>query len=89
MYFDMDEKKIRQQILKNLVETNDACFIALGNYIDDLGDEMDVEFAVAANEDELFNMFAELFKNETVRAEARKAILFSDYGKTDDSLDIN
>ena len=50
---------------------------------------MDIEFAVAANEDELFNMFTELFKNETVRAEARKAILFSDYGKTDDSLDIN
>lgn len=89
MYFDMDEKEIRQKILKNLVETNDATFIALGNYLYDDSEFMDIEFAVAANEDELFNMFTELFKNETVRAEARKAILFSDYGKTDDSLDIN
>jgi len=89
MYFDMDEKEIRQQILKNLVETNDATFIALGNYLNGDSEFMDIEFAVAANEDELFNMFAELFKNETVRAEARKAILFSDYGKIDDSLDIN
>lgn len=85
----MDEKELRQQILKQLVETNDATFIALGNYLDGDSEFMDIEFAVAANEDELFNMFAELFKNETVRGEARKAILYADYGKINDSLDLN
>ena len=80
---------MRQKILKSLVDTNDATFIALGNYIDSDDVFMDIEFAVAANEDELFNMFAELFKNETVRGEARKAILYADYGKINDSLDLN
>ena len=85
----MDEKELRQKILKQLVETNDATFIALGNYLEEDSEFMDIEFAVAANEDELFNMFAELFKNETVRSEARKAILYADYGKINDSLDLN
>ena len=83
----MDKKELRQKILKNLAETNDSTFIALGNYIDD--ELMDIEFSVSADADELFNMMVELFKNKIVRDEARKAILFSDYGKKDDSLNLN
>ena len=41
----MDEKELRQQILKQLVDTNDATFIALGNYLEEDSDFMDIEFA--------------------------------------------
>lgn len=48
---------------------------------------MDVEFALNADTEELFMMFTELFKNKAVRDEARRAVLYSDYGKSNDSLD--
>ena len=83
---DENSKKVRQKILKGLVETNDATIIVLGNYIN-LETEMEMEFAINAQEGELFEMFLQLFDNESVKSEARKAILYSDYGETDDSLD--
>ncbi|BAQ92981.1 hypothetical protein [uncultured Mediterranean phage uvMED] len=84
---DDESKKIRQKILEGLVETNDTCIIVLGNYLNSDAVEMELEFAVNAQEQELFEMFLELFQNESVKSEARKAILYSDYGKSDDSLD--
>ena len=83
---DENSKKVRQKILKGLVETNDSTIIVLGNYIN-LETEMEMEFAINAQEGELFEMFLQLFDNESVKSEARKAILYSDYGETDDSLD--
>jgi hypothetical protein len=87
MSFEEDKRKLRQKILKALVESNDCIISAVGNYRED--DEFEIEFAVNADPDELFNVLLELFKNKVVKDEARKAILYSDYGKTDDSLNIN
>jgi hypothetical protein len=86
-----DERRLRQEVLKNLVDGNDSILVAMGNYINPDNDElMDIEFAVNASEEELFTMFTELFKNKTVRDEARKAVLYSDYGNEDiDSLNLN
>jgi len=86
-----DERRLRQEVLKNLVDGNDSILVAMGNYITPDNDElMDIEFAVNASEEELFTMFTELFKNKTVRDEARKAVLYSDYGNEDiDSLNLN
>lgn len=83
----MDEKELRREVMKQLAKTNDSCLIVLGNFISN--EAMDIEFAVTASDEELYGMFCELFQNETIRDEARKAVLFSDYGKTDDSLNIN
>ena len=86
---DKDEtRKIRQKILKALVETNDAVLIVVGNFVED--DSMEMEYAVDCQEDELFEMFSEIFRDDLVRSEARKAILYSDYGNKDiDSLNLN
>lgn len=83
----MDEKELRREVMKQLTKTNDSCLIVLGNFISN--EAMDIEFAVTASDEELYGMFCELFQNETIRDEARRAVLFSDYGKTNDSLDIN
>tara|TARA_X000001382_G_scaffold101953_2_gene76661 strand:- start:2115 stop:2366 length:252 start_codon:yes stop_codon:yes gene_type:complete len=83
----MDEKELRKEIMKQLTQTNDSCLLVLGNFIS--SEAMDIEFAVTASDEELYVMFCELFRNETIRDEARKAVLFSDYGKTNDSLNIN
>jgi hypothetical protein len=87
MSFEQDRRKLRQKILKALVESNDCIVCAVGNYEDE--DNFQIEFAVNADPDELFNVLLELFKSKVVKDEARKAILYSDYGKTDDSLNIN
>jgi|TARA_R110001592_G_scaffold68599_3_gene210185 hypothetical protein len=87
MSFEQDRRKLRRKILKALVESNDCILCAVGNYEED--NEIEIEFAVHADPDELFNILLELFKNKVVKDEARKAILYSDYGKTDDSLNIN
>ena len=85
---DEEAKRMRQKILKALVETNDAVLIVVGNYID--MDSMEMEYAVDSQEGELFEMFLEIFNDEIVRSEARKAILYSDYGNKDiDSLNLN
>ena len=77
-----------QDSLKQMVKDNDAVVIALGNYTEK-GD-LTIEFAVNASEDELFSAFVELFTNSEIKDEARKAILFSDYGKKDaDRLTLN
>tara|TARA_R110002020_G_scaffold153128_6_gene332277 strand:+ start:2293 stop:2541 length:249 start_codon:yes stop_codon:yes gene_type:complete len=82
----MDNERVK--ILKALTETNDSVFIALGNYGKD--DLLELEFAVNANEDELFAVFTEMFKSEVIKDEARKAILFSDYGREDiDQINLN
>tara|TARA_X000001382_G_C3060376_1_gene144084 strand:+ start:232 stop:495 length:264 start_codon:yes stop_codon:yes gene_type:complete len=83
----MDDKEFKQRLLKTQVETNDCVLIAIGNYRYEGSSEMDVEFALNADTEELFMMFTELFKNKAVRDEARKAVLYSDYGKSNDSLD--
>ena len=83
----MDEKELRREVMKQLAKSNDSCLIVLGNFVSN--DAMDIEFAVTASDEELYGMFCELFQNETIRDEARKAVLFSDYGKTNDSLNIN
>tara|TARA_B110000902_G_C14175503_1_gene538505 strand:- start:696 stop:953 length:258 start_codon:yes stop_codon:yes gene_type:complete len=85
----MTEKESRQNVLKLLMEANDSVFIALGNYEEDDDEQMSIDFAVSADEEEVYAMFVELFKNSEIRDEARKAILYSDYGKTDDSLNLN
>jgi hypothetical protein len=85
---DEEEKRLRQRVLKTLTQTNDATFILLGNYVDE--DSIELEYAVDTQEGELFEMFLEVFKDETVRSEARKAILYCDYGDEDaDSLNLN
>lgn len=83
----MDDKEFKQRLLKTQVETNDCVLIAIGNYREEDSPEMDVEFALNADTEELFMMFTELFKNKAVRDEARRAVLYSDYGKSNDSLD--
>ena len=80
-----NEKEIREKILKGLVETNDAVLIIIGNYIDEANLELD--FAVNTEEHELFEIFSELFKNNALKGQARKALLYSDYG--DESADKN
>jgi lipoate synthase len=84
-----EEREMRKKVLKALSEGNDCVIIALGNYLKPDEELLDIEFAVNADCDEIFNMFVELMKNKAVRDEARKAILFSDYGKTNDSLNLN
>lgn len=79
-----DEKEIREKILKGLVETNDAVVIIIGNYID--SESLELDFAVNTRENELFEIFLELFRNETLKDEARKAMLYSDYGNEDADL---
>lgn len=83
------EKEMRKNVLEGIAKSNDCVIIALGNYKNNDLDQMEIEFAVNADTDEIFNIFVELMKNKTVRDEARKAILFSDYGKTNDSLNLN
>jgi len=76
-----DEKRIREKILKGLVETNDAVVIVIGNYVDN--ESLELDFAVNTREEELFEIFLELFKNSTLKDEARRALLYSDYGNED------
>lgn len=83
----MDDKNFQQKMLKTQVETNDCVLIAIGNYVSDESPDMEIEFALNADTEELFGLFRELFKNKAVRDEARKAVLYSDYGKLNDSLD--
>tara|TARA_B110000967_G_scaffold128632_1_gene131388 strand:+ start:7080 stop:7349 length:270 start_codon:yes stop_codon:yes gene_type:complete len=83
----MKDRDFQQKLLKTQVETNDCVIIAIGNYVDEESPDIEIEFALNADTDELFGMFKELFKNEAVRDEARKAVLQSDYGKNQDSLD--
>tara|TARA_Y100000593_G_C4154802_1_gene258921 strand:+ start:296 stop:568 length:273 start_codon:yes stop_codon:yes gene_type:complete len=80
-----DEKEIREKILKGLVDTNDAVLIIIGNYIDEA--DLELDFAVNTEEHELFEIFSELFKNKALKGQARKALLYSDYG--DGSADLN
>lgn len=83
-----DERRLRQKILKTLSQTNDSVFIILGNYVSE--DAMELEYAVDSTDEELFEMLCELFQDKTVRSEARKAILYCDYGNQDaDSLNLN
>jgi len=83
----MDDKNFQQKMLKTQVETNDCEVIAIGNYVSDESPDMEIEFALNADTEELFGLFSELFKNKAVRDEARRAVLQSDYGKNQDSLD--
>ena len=83
-----NEKELRQKILKTLTESNDSVIIIIANSVDD--NTMDFEFAVNAEQEELFEMFAQLFDNKIIRDEARKAILQADYGREDiDSFNLN
>jgi len=77
-----------QDSIKRMVNDNDTVLIAVGNYTED--EELQIEFAVNASDEELFSALVELFKNSEIKDEARKAILFSDYGKKDaDNLNLN
>lgn len=77
-----------QESLKKIVKDNDSVLLAVINYSE--SEELKIEFAVNTTDEELFTVFLELFKNSEVKDEARKAILFSDYGKKDvDSLNLN
>jgi len=81
-------QEVRNEVLKALVETNDISFIVLGNYDD--GEVVGLDLAVNASSEEMFEIFSELFKKKEVRDEARKAVLYSDYGnKNADSLNLN
>lgn len=80
-----NEKEIREKILKGLVETNDAVLIVIGNYLD--LDEFELDFAINTKENEIFEMFLQLFQNQALKDEARRAMLYSDYG--DESADKN
>lgn len=84
-----EERELRRKVLEALVNANDTVMIAVGNYTNEEDGILEIEFAVNADSEEIFNMFVELMKNKAVRNEARRAILFSDYGKTNDSLDLN
>ena len=79
------EKEIREKILKGLVETNDAVLIVIGNYLD--LEEFELDFAINTKDNEIFEMFLQLFRNEALKDEARRAMLYSDYG--DESADKN
>ena len=83
----MDDKNFQKNMLKTQVQTNDCVLVAIGNYVSDESPDMEIEFALNADTEELFGLFRELFKNKAVRDEARKAVLYSDYGKSNDSLD--
>lgn len=86
----MENRKSKQEALKLLVKENEAVILAIGNESSNPKRMLDVEFAVNGSADEIYFLLVELFKNEEVRNEARKAILFSDYGKKEiSSLDIN
>jgi len=77
-----------QESLKKIVKDNDAVLLAVVNYSED--EDLQIEFAVNTTDEELFTVLVELFKNNEIKDEARKAILFSDYGKKDiDSLNLN
>jgi len=79
-----------KKILKSLVENNDTSLLIVGNYKDEKEDHLEMEFAVSADEDELFEILCQLFKNNVIRDQARKAILHSDYGNANiDNLSIN
>jgi len=80
-----NEKEIREKILKGLVETNDAVLIVIGNYLD--LDEFELDFAINTKDNEIFEMFLQLFQNQALKDEARRAMLYSDYG--DESADKN
>tara|TARA_R100000541_G_scaffold49989_2_gene57177 strand:- start:158 stop:430 length:273 start_codon:yes stop_codon:yes gene_type:complete len=85
---DKYKKEVRANVLELLIESNDAVFIVLGNYID--GESVELDMAINASNEEMFEIFSELFKNKEVRDEARKAVLYSDYGnKNADSLNLN
>lgn len=85
---DKYKKEVRANVLELLIESNDAVFIVLGNYID--GESAELDMAINASSEEMFEIFSELFKNKEVRDEARKAVLYSDYGnKNADSLNLN
>lgn len=85
-----DDKDMLKKILKSLVENNDAAVLIVGNYIDFDEEHLEMEYAVSADEDELFEILIQLFKNETFRKQARKAILHVDYGNSEiDNLNIN
>ena len=83
----MDEKEKRVRQLRDITIANDSVLIITANYTNDDMDEVDIDFSVSADEDELFLMFKRVFKHKLVKDEARKAILYSDYGdKNIDSL---
>jgi len=85
---DEEGRASRNKVLVNLIDTNDISFVMIGNHGSE--DSVELEFAVNCSSDDLFEMFAEIFKDEDIKSEARKAILFSDYGnKNADSLNLN
>tara|TARA_R100000458_G_C8278473_1_gene254633 strand:- start:11182 stop:11448 length:267 start_codon:yes stop_codon:yes gene_type:complete len=85
-----DDKEMLKKMLKSLVENNDASVLIVGNYVDFNEEHLEMEYAVSADEEELFEILIQLFKNETFRAQARKAILHIDYGNSEiDNLNIN
>ena len=59
----MNDKNFQQKLLKTQVETNDCVIIAIGNYVNDESPDIEIEFALNADTEELFGMFKELFKN--------------------------
>ncbi len=82
------QKEVRAEVLKALAETNDISFIVLGNYSDE--ESLELDLVVNSTNEEMFEIFSQLFKNKEVRDEARKAVLYSDYGnKNADSLNLN
>ena len=85
-----DDKEMLKKILKSLVENNDATVLIVGNYLDFNQEHLEMEYAVSADEDELFEVLVQLFKNDKFRQQARKAILHVDYGDSEiDNLNIN
>tara|TARA_R110002073_G_scaffold197332_1_gene356459 strand:+ start:1682 stop:1954 length:273 start_codon:yes stop_codon:yes gene_type:complete len=87
-----DEEKqkevFRAEVINALMESNDVSIIVLGNYAKD--ESVSLELGLNVNNEELFYIFSELFKDKEIRDEARKAVLYSDYGnKNADSLNLN
>ena len=86
-----DDKEMLQKILKTLIESNDTAMLVVGNYINKDEDKLEMEYAVSADEDEAFEILRELFKNNVLRDQARKAILNLDYGDSniDNKFNVN
>ena len=86
-----DDKEMLQKILKTLIDSTDTAMLVVGNYVNEDEDKLEMEYAVSADEDEAFEMLRELFKNNVLRDQARKAILHLDYGDSniDNKFNVN
>jgi hypothetical protein len=85
-----EDSDMLKKILKSLIDGNDTSLLIVGNYNEDNSDHLEMEFAVSADEEELFEILCQLFKNNIIRDQARKAILHIDYGNSNiDNLSIN